>query len=200
MSEETTTPDEVLKLVEKAQSKGVFDIAAFAKGRALPEDSVTAYLDVSAAYELDKLNKKMSGIIDATELEPLEAEAKELADKVMKSKLVFHMRGINQAQVQAIQKQCDDLYPAQVDAFGNKVNSKDWLNHWTVALVAANLVRIENAEGEVDERLFEVENGKELYEYLPKEVWDLLVEKMEQLTLASAYFKGLTDAGFLPKS
>ena len=49
MTEQHST-EEVLKLVEKAQAKGVFDITEFAKGRAYPEDSVTAYLDVQSAY------------------------------------------------------------------------------------------------------------------------------------------------------
>ena len=61
-------------------------------------------------------------------------------------------------------------------------------------------MRVENAAGEVDERVYEAKDAKDFYNTFPKEVWDLLVEKMEQLTLASAYFKGLTDAGFLPKS
>ena len=56
-----------------------------------------------------------------------------------------------------------------------------------------------NAEGEEDERLFTIQDANQMRSYLPAEVWGLLVEKMQQLSLASAYFKGLTDAGFLPK-
>jgi hypothetical protein len=61
-------------------------------------------------------------------------------------------------------------------------------------------VRIENADGEIDEKVFESEDIAELRKHLPREVFDLLIAKMQQLTLAGAYFKGLTDAGFLPKS
>jgi len=199
MSEETT-PDEVLKLVEKAQSKGVFDIAAFAKGRALPQDTVTAYLNVDAAYRLDKINKEIASELDSKVIESLEAKAKEIADEVIASKVIFHMRGVTQAEVEAVSEKCNKDYPSEKDAFGNKVNTNDWLKAWTIALVAANIVRVENAAGEVDERVFEAKDAKDFYNTFPKEVWDLLVEKMEQLTLASAYFKGLTDAGFLPKS
>jgi hypothetical protein len=71
---------------------------------------------------------------------------------------------------------------------------------WTCSLVASNLIKVENANGEVDERAFTYEEVDEFRKYLPKEVWDLITEKMQQLTLAGAYFKGLTDAGFLPKS
>jgi hypothetical protein len=198
MTEQHST-EEVLKLVEKAQAKGVFDITEFAKGRAYPEDSVIAYLDVQSAYELDKLNQQMRSADDKT-LPELEKRANELAAKVMDSKVVFHMRGVNQAHIEKISAECDAKHPAKTDAFGQTINSPEWLREWTAALVASNLLRIENAKGEMDERTFTSDDVVQLRLHLPKEVWDLLVEKMQQLTLASAYFKGLTDAGFLPKS
>lgn len=198
--DENTTPQEVLTLVEKAQSKGVFDIAAFAKGRSLPQDSVTAYLNVDAAYRLNKLNQEMTLVLDPKELAVHEAKAKELSAEILASKVVFLMRGITQEQIEQITKLCDKNNPAEENPFGQKTNSQEWLREWTIRLVAANLVKTENAEGEVDERVFEYEDAEALFKHLPKEVWDLLVEKMEQLTLATAYFKGLTDAGFLPKS
>ena len=198
MTEQHST-EEVLKLVEKAQAKGVFDITEFAKGRAYPEDSVVSYLDVESAYELDKLNQEMRSA-DAKTLPEMEKRANELAEKVMASKVVFHMRGVNQAHIEKITAECDQKHPKQVDAFGQTINTADWLKEWTAALVASNIVKIENAKGEMDERTFTSEDLVQLRLHLPKEVWDLLVEKMQQLTLASAYFKGLTDAGFLPKS
>lgn len=198
MTEQHST-EEVLKLVEKAQAKGVFDITEFAKGRAYPEDSVTAYLDVQAAYELNKLNEEMR-FADEKSLPEMEKQANELAAKVMESKVVFHMRGVNQAQIEKISAQCDEKYPTKTDAFGQTINTPEWLKEWTAALIASNLVRIENSKGEMDERQFTPEDVVQLRHHLPKEVWDLLVEKMQQLTLAGAYFKGLTDAGFLPKS
>lgn len=198
MTEQHST-EEVLKLVEKAQAKGVFDITEFARGRAYPEDSVTAYLDVQAAYELNKLNEDMR-FADQVSLAKMEKQANELASKVMKSKVIFHMRGVNQAQIEKISAACDEKYPATTDVLGQKSNSPEWLREWTASLIASNLVRIENADGEIDEREFTPEDVVQLRHHLPKEVWDLLVEKMQQLTLAGAYFKGLTDAGFLPKS
>jgi hypothetical protein len=198
MTEQHST-EEVLKLVDKAQAKGVFDITEFAKGRAYPEDSVTAYLDVQSAYELSKLNEQMRSA-DPDTLAVLEKQAKELAEKVMQSKIVFHMRGVNQANIEKITIECDKKYPTSTDAFGQTVNSPEWIREWTAALIASNLVRIENANGEMDEREFTTEDVITLRHHLPKEVWDLLVEKMQQLTLAGAYFQGLTDAGFLPKS
>ncbi len=201
MSEDIKT-DEVLELVEKAQKKGTFDIAKFAKGIAYPEDIVVAYLDIESAYKLSKLNEQMSKLKtqDPAEYEKLEVQAKELSDKILVSKVSFHMRGVNQEVIEAITSKCDKKYPKKLDALGQVIENEDWVKDWTCGLIASNLVRIENADGEIDEKVFESEDIAELRKHLPREVFDLLIAKMQQLTLAGAYFKGLTDAGFLPKS
>ena len=201
MSEEIKT-EEVLELVDKAQKKGTFDIAKFAKGIAYPEDKVTAYLDIESAYKLNALNDEMAKLKTSkpAEYEKLEAQAKELSDKILASKVVFHMRGVNQEIIESITDKCDKKFPKKLDALGQVTDNEDWLKEWTCGLIASNLVQIENAEGEIDEKHYETEDVLELRKHLPREIFDLLVAKMQQLTLAGAYFKGLTDAGFLPKS
>jgi hypothetical protein len=201
MSEDTTT-NEVLDLVEKAQKKGTFDIAKFAKGIAYPEDTVTAYVDIESAYKLNVLNEEMSKIklADPAEYEKLETQAKELSDKILASKVVFHMRGVNQEVIESITEKADKKYPKKLDALGQVIENEDWLKEWTCGLIASNIVKIENADGDTDDKHYETEDVLELRKHLPREVFDLLVAKMQQLTLAGAYFKGLTDAGFLPKS
>jgi len=201
MSEEIKT-EEVLELVEKAQKKGTFDIAKFAKGIAYPEDKVVAYLDIESAYRLNTINDEMSRLklADPAEYEKLEAQAKELSQKILASKVVFHMRGVNQEVIESITEKADKKFPKKLDPMGQVIENEDWLKEWTCGLIASNLVQIENAEGEIDEKHYETEDVLELRKHLPREIFDLLIEKMQQLTLAGAYFKGLTDAGFLPKS
>jgi hypothetical protein len=200
MSEETTA-DEVLELVEKAQKKGTFDIAKFAKGIAYPEDTVTAYVDIESAYRLSQINDEMSRIkSDSDEYAKLDAEAKKLSAKILESKIIFHMRGVNQEVIEAITEKADKKHPKKLDAFGQVIDNEGWLLEWTCGLIAANMVQIENAEGEIDDSVLSTEDVIELRKNLPREVFDLLIAKMQQLTLAGAYFKGLTDAGFLPKS
>lgn len=201
MSEEIKTED-VLDLVDKAQKKGTFDIAKFAKGIAYPEDTVTAYLDIEAAYKLNAINDEMSKLklADPAEYEKLEAQAKELSDKILASKVVFHMRGVNQEVIESITDKADKKYPKKLDPMGQVMENEDWLKEWTCGLIASNLVQIENAEGDIDDKHYETEDVLELRKHLPREIFDLLIAKMQQLTLAGAYFKGLTDAGFLPKS
>lgn len=199
MSEEINT-NEVIDLVEKAQKKGTFDIAKFAKDIAYPEDTVVAYVDIDSAYKLNLINDKLSKTAAGKEYDALEVEAKALASKIMESKITFYMRGVNQEVIEAITAKCDKKYPKRLDPLGQVIENEDWSKEWVCGLIASNLVKIENAAGEVDEKIFSTEDILEIRKNLPKEVFDLLIAKMQQLTLASAYFKGLTDAGFLPKS
>jgi hypothetical protein len=193
--------EETLKLVEETQSKKVFDITEYAKGSLAPRDTVTAYIDVESAYALAQVNETLSNTEAGPEFDALEAKAKELSDKILESKVVFHMRGVNQDIIEKVTIDANEKFPAKKNAFGvEEEQTPDWIKDWTCALVAANLIKVVNAAGDEDERLFTTEDVKAMRSYLPREVWDLLVEKMQQLSLANAYFRGLTDAGFLPKS
>lgn len=188
----TTETNEVLSLVEKAQSKGNFNLGDFIKGRGYPEDEVEIYFDVASAYEISKLNDHLITLTDPEEAAPIEAQIRELEKKVLASRLKFHMRGIDQKQVQAIEASEKSGLEGQPD--------DNWYVDYMCALVAANIVSVENADGEVDARLFTKEDAVELRGVLPGESWDKLVGTMQKLTLATGYFKGLSDAGFLQMS
>lgn len=185
------TPDfeEILSLVEEAQSKGKFNLDEFIKGASYPEDSVEVYLDSAHAYELSKLNELLITIFDPEEAAPIEAKAKELAKKIVSSKVIFKMKGLSQQEVEEVEKQIT----AEKD-------SEEWWSQYTLRLLAANIVHVEDSEGNIDNTPFDLERMKMLEGRMPSESWKLLTSTMQKLTLASGYFKGLSDAGFLPKS
>lgn len=183
--------NEVISLVEQAQSKSKFNLADVIKGRGYPEDSVTVYLDVASAYELSKLNDQVVNTVDGTDTTEIESKIKELEAKILDSKLVFHMRGIDQKQVEAIETKTRK---------DGQEDTEEWIVDYMCALVAANIVSVEGASGEKEERLFTLEDVTELRGVLSGEAWDSLIATMQKLTLATGYFKGLTDAGFLQKS
>lgn len=195
MSEETNKDfEEVISLVADAQKKNVFNLADAIKGRSAPEKVITIYTDVQSALDLKEVNEKMNDfkyIMDEALYADLEKQAKQLTDNLSKSRLIFHMRGIDQEATERV-----------TDLGGDRVadGTLDFAKEYTCALVAANIVKVEDADGNVDERKFTVEDGKALYKNLPVEAWMTLVNTMEQLTLATGIFKGITDAGFLPKS
>jgi hypothetical protein len=200
MSSENNLAAEALSLVETAQTKSNFNIIDFAKGRSYPQETISAFLDIESAYELNKINETLRELQDPAKLESLEARANELAVKVIASKITFHMRGISQAIIERVTTETDEKYPPERDHMGQIVQDAGWIRDWTASLIAANLVRIENADGQVDERVFTMDEVTTMRHHFPKQVWDVLVDTMQKLTLATAYFEGLTDAGFLPKS
>jgi hypothetical protein len=192
MSEQTETIAEVLELVEQAQSKGKFKLENVIKNVGYPEDSVDVYLDSESAYNLAKLNEELISTVDPKVLAVLEPQVQELKTKILKSKLTFHMRGIDQKQIELLEKQAQE---------SNKEKDEDaWMFDYMCSLVAANVLKVEDSEGNVDDSVFSLTDAKTWRETFPAEAWASLAATMQKLTLAVGYFKGLTDAGFLPKS
>jgi hypothetical protein len=188
----TEEANEILELVKEAQSPTKFKLENVIKGVGYPEETVDVYLDVDSAYKLSKINDQLGSVIDVEESEKLEALVPELVEKINGSKLTFHMRGIDQKQVEAIEEK------AKRDNDGEETD--EWLIDYMCALVAANIIKVEYADGSIEEAAMTLEEAKELRGSLPMEAWDRISTTMQKLTLATGYFRGLTDAGFLQKS
>ncbi len=193
MSEETKAVADVLSLVEEAQSKGKFKLENVIKNVGYPEDSVDVYLDSESAYNLSKLNNELISTVDPEKLSILEPKVEELKTKILQSKLTFKMRGIDQKQIELLETQCKEA---------NKDSKEEelWMVDYMCALVASNVISVEDFEGNVDNSVFTLEDAKTWRETMPAEAWSAIMTTMQKLTLAVGYFKGLTDAGFLQKS
>lgn len=193
---EATNVDSTLELVKEAQKQGSFNLSEVIKGRGYPQKSVTIYTDAEAAFELIQLEAKM-GLIDPETEEYAVAEslAHELATRVRDSRLVFHMRGVGQLVVEAAEAEANKAHPVE----GGE-RSDDWYKRYMAYLIAANIVRVEDANGNLDERVFTPEDVEEFRNFLPIDSWAMLMSTMQQLTLATGYFKGMTNADFLQKS
>lgn len=195
MTETTTNTDNVLSLVETAQSKGKFNLVDAVKGRGFPEKSVDVYLDANSAFQLEQINEKLKSVTGA-EYEELDAVAQELGARIKESKLTFHMRGIGQGEVELAVKSADKLHPSEDENGENP----EWVKHYISYLVAKNIYKVTDADGNEDTNEFTVDDMLELRGIMPIDSWAVLVETMQQLTLATSYFDAVTDAGFLQKS
>lgn len=196
MSEEKII-DEALEAVRDAQKPGVFNLSEVIKGRGYPQKDITVYIDGAAAFELVELEDSMKALAeDSAEYKELEEKAEKLAHKVQDSKLTFTLRGVSQSVVEAVTEKADKKFPRSTE---DEYNS-DWFKFYVTSLVAENLVKVTDKDNNVDERHFSYEEVAEIRDNVPIESWTLLVNTMQKLTLATGYFKGLTDAGFLPKS
>jgi len=195
MSEENIL-QETLDMVKDAQKQEKFSLTEVIKGRGYPTKEVTVYTDAQGAFELVELEDRMLQITEASdEYKELEEKAQELAERVQDSALVFTMRGVSQDVVERITEQANKIYGKPGEA-----SDDDWYKFYATSLVAQNVVKVKNAKGEVDDTEFTYEHMLEIRNNLPGDAWSILVATMQKLTLASGYFKGLTDAGFLPKS
>jgi hypothetical protein len=191
--------EETLEIVKEARKPGNFNLVDVIKDRAYPGREVTVYTNADAAFKLVELDEQMTRVGDS-DLElfnKLESDAQALAEQLEASKLVFKMRGVGQGVIEEITDKANVLYktPEEEDH-----DSEGWFRFYVTALVASNIVRVTDAEGNVDEHQFTVDEMLAIRNNLPADSWAVLVNTMQKLTLASGYFKGLTDAGFLPKS
>ena len=197
MSEENIL-EEAVELVKEAQSQKVFNLADAIKGRAYPTTSVRVFLDDESALKLSEINSKMNRTTDEEELAKLTKQAEELSKKIIDSALVFEMRGIGQAAIDAISEKLNAKYKIGPNEIGT--NNSDWLRDYITTLVGMNIVSVTNAEDAIDKEDFGFEKADELRKALTAGEWAKLVAGMQKLTLAGGYFDQLTDAGFLPKS
>ncbi len=188
--------DNIIDIVQEAQKRGKFSLADAIKGRAFPEKAVDVYIDAASAYELSEVLEHQKTVDPLTpEYEELSVKAEALTKAIVDSKLTFHMRGVGQGVVERITKEANELYPVE-----SPLNNEAWSKHYVSALIAENIVKVTDAEGNEDDTKFTLEDVLELRDIIPIDAWEVLIDTMQKLTLASSYFEAVTDAGFLPKS
>jgi hypothetical protein len=103
------------------------------------------------------------------------------------------MRGIDQRETELIEKRVKEKHTDTID-------DEEIMVDYLCELVAANIVSVEDADGNLDEHIYTGREIANIRNVMPAESWNKIVQTMQGLTLATGYFKGLTDAGFLPKS
>jgi hypothetical protein len=198
MSEQINQAQEALELVKESQSKKVFNLADAIKGRAYPQRDVTIYLDGEAAHKLHELDERMKLVVEPELFEKLQAEANALAERIKSGAVIFTMRGVNQKAVELVLEQNNAKH--NVPKEENPTEYPGWMRDYITTLVGLNIVSVQDAEGNVDDSMFDFDKAEELRLNISMTEWNKLVEAMQILTLAGGYFDELTDAGFLPKS
>lgn len=151
-----------------------FDVFATIIGSTYPEDTVTVYTDQKSAYEAHKLELAIADETDDERVNELDAQRKELIKAVKDSALVVRMRGVPSPVQEAIETKHKD--EEDKDAF-------------TFDLVAAHILDITNAQGEVDSRAWDGELVKALLNGIPGENASRILNKVTELTLKARYFE-----------
>lgn len=185
--------------------QGTFDLDAFVQGRGFPTDTVTVFTNDDAAHKLAKVNARLTEIAQnpahtkkplKDEFALLETQASELKDAIRASALTFHLRGISPGHIKKITK---DVVKDQAkeDNAWDEGEAEDILNfRW----LTPHIIKVVNASGDADERVFTEERVENLANLLPTSEWKKLTEAVSDLSFKSVVFDAAVDAGFLPKS
>lgn len=188
--------DNIVDLANEAQKRGKFSLADAIKGRAFPESSVDVYIDAASAFEFAEVKEAAEKLeANSPEHDAALLKMEELSAKIKDSRITFYMRGVGQGKVEEITKKADELYPQSENG-----DNPEWIKYYLCALVAANITKVADQEGNEDSSEFTVDDVIQLRDVMPIDSWELLIDTMQKLTLASSYFDAVTDAGFLPKS
>jgi hypothetical protein len=175
-------------IISAAQDQKTFSVLDVAKGRGYPQDIVTVYTDAESGYRAARLIDDLNDIEDNDERDRVAAEIRDLLAKVEESALTFHMRGIGQGTVEAINREAGGLFEDTITGPGAQ-----WCNF---KYIAENIISVTNADGAVDQHHWSVEDVEALHDLLPKESFARIAQMTDELTFASAYFDATTTSDF----
>lgn len=182
-----------------ALTKGVFNLKDALDKRTYPTAKVIVYLDAANIVKLSKANDKMTQLAQAEErnipeYEKYERAAEKFKKAVLASALTVHLRGVDSGVYQAKRLEADTLAEEKGWSAGEREE------HYEHSIIAASMVKVEDVEGNADQREFTVEDVDALAIKLPIEQFVLIDRKVAELTFETSYFDSAVDAGFLPTS
>lgn len=169
-----------------------FSVIDAAKGTAYPTKDVTVFTDQDTAFKIALLEFEASETDDDDEVNAIDAQIEALREKIKETALTFHMRGISRGMRIAVEQEIKEK------KFGEDTDGR--IRYSNAAHLAAHIIRVTNAQGAVDERVFSTDDALELVASLPDESTDKLFHTMQELTFQAAYFDAAVSADFLSKS
>lgn len=181
---ETPELDALVAGADRVLNKGTFSIVAAVQGSGTtyPTDDVVVNSDLGTAYEIAKLEKKANK--PGADIDAIDAEIDALREKMKEHTYVFHMRGISPGTRDAVDKE----YP---------VDKQENIWPHNLAMLATHIVRVTDAEGNVDDHLFTREDVETIANWLPATEFDKIYNKQQELTFQASYIDNAMSADFL---
>lgn len=163
-----------------------FDIFAMQQGTTFPEDSVKVYYDSATAYEIAQLDKQLNSPArygDDFDEEAVIAKRRELKDKLDRSCVTIHMRGVPERKIQELRTEMDSK-------FGEGVFPPERNELFVQGLVALHLQKAVNFDGaEQDLSKANPEEVAVWFMGLPSESQTRLIDLTQKLSVDSRYFE-----------
>jgi len=199
--------EEVQEIVDAAKAPGTFNIVNLLRERAYPQDSVTVYIDESAAYAGGEIDKRIAVTTDEEELKKLNEERETIIKKMNDSAITFHLVGISESRRNDILKQAKKKYPIEYvkdvnpltgETVREEKESPERDELFTDLLWQASISRIEDSNGNIQESLgySEVRDMRSMF---PLASTAKVTEAIEKIRVATAVFMMEVNEDFLPK-
>lgn len=171
-----------------------FSVLDAIKGRSYPTDEVEVYLDVESLYEYIRINDLANDAKDSDTVNALDAELNVLREKIMATRLTFHMRGFAPKVSKAILAEAR----AKFSLDGDEMILEDtpafrWVNLRTIA---ESVIKVENVAGEVDEKHFSTEDIEAFEDMLLPEEFAKISEKTFELSFKAMMFDAAVTPDF----
>jgi hypothetical protein len=171
-----------------------FSVLDALQGRSYPEDDVTVYTDVEALYQYEHVNALVNDALNGDTANQYESQLNGLRERIKASALIIHMRGYAPAIAKTLvaetrakfQLDSSVLIDQDTDAFR-------WLNKRSIA---ESMIRVTNAEGAVDERLFTVDDVEAFDDFLTPDEMQKLVDKSFELSFRGMAFDAAVSPDF----
>lgn len=175
-----------------------FSVIDFLTKRAMPEDSITVYTDAQSGYELKALEAQDADERDPNKSNEIAAKIEELREKIRASGLTFYLRGLPTKVHRSINDEAFARFKIDPDADERPkpsviAEAQDWTNYKTIA---ETIVKVESADGSVDDTRWDVEKVEGLRDWLPQEEYDRLFQRVSEIHFRALEFEQEVNADF----
>ena len=168
----------------------MFNIFEMAAGRTYPEIPVRLYMDRDAVYQMSLLEKRIGHEFNKEKVAALEKEQSELRERAKASSVIVTMRGVPNKRLNDLRTETESKFgpdDASMDADTQRLKSEHFMN----SIIAAEIVKIEDNEGNTDETTWDADKVAELLLLLSPEDSNLLAKTANELSYKSDYYENV---------
>ena len=168
----------------------VFNIFEMAAGRTYPEIPVRLYMDRDAVYKISLLEKRIGHEFNKEKVAVLEKEQSALRERAKKSAVIVTMRGVPNRRLEELRDETDAKFgidDIKLDDTTRRLKSEHFMN----SIIAAEIVKIEDNDGNVDETKWDADKVAELLLLLSPEDSGLLAKTANELSYKSDFYENV---------
>lgn len=192
--------------IDNATSEETFDVLAFVKGSATPEENVTLYTDADAAMRTARSlmaekerNERKSQQDEYSLADDYDEEAEQLSEeeldalheRLVNSSLTFRVKGLAPAALSALEKSLQAKHE-----YKEGKNNPEYDKALELELIARSIVSITGPTGKVNKTKWDAEKVSELTENLYPSELNKLFMAVAQINYVAAIFDKAVSADF----